>query len=123
MVGTLNNIVGRSRERRVGLIQVLSLRGRGGVRPCGEYVGRPSALGNPFVVGRDGIQEHVVARYRLWLRQQWRRGGAVRQELERLAAKYRRDGQLTLLCWCAPLPCHADVIREAVLGMCAKEVR
>jgi len=99
------------------MIQVLSLRGCGGVRPCGVYVGRPSALGNPYVVGRHGTQEHVVALYRLWLRKQWRRGGAVRQEIERLAAKYRHDGQLTLLCWCAPLPCHADVVREAVLAL------
>jgi len=99
------------------MIQVLSLRGRGGVRPCGEYVGRPSALGNPYMVGRHGTQEHVVSLYRLWLRKQWRCGGAVRQELERLAAKYRRDGRLTLLCWCAPRPCHADVVREAVLAL------
>ena len=42
------------------MIQVLSLRGRGGVRPCGEYVGRPSALGNPFLVGRDGTREDVI---------------------------------------------------------------
>ena len=105
------------------MIQVLSVRGRGGVRPCGEYVGRPSALGNPFLVGRDGTRADVITRDRRWLRAQWRRGGAVRQELERLATTYQRDGQLTLLCWCAPLPCHADVIREAVLGMCAKEVR
>ena len=99
------------------MIQVLSVRRRGGVRPCGEYVGRPSALGNPFLVGRDGTREEVIARDRKWLRAQWRHGGAVRQELERLAAKYRRDGRLTLLCWCAPRPRHADVIREAVLAL------
>jgi hypothetical protein len=80
-------------------------------------------LGNPFLVGRDGTREEAIARYRRWLRAQWRHDGAVRQELERLAAKYRRDGQLTLRCWCAPRPCHADVIREAVLGLCATEVR
>jgi hypothetical protein len=105
------------------MIEVLSLRGRGGVRPCGKYVGRPSALGNPFRVGRDGTREDVIARYRRWLRAQWRHGGAVRQELERLAAKYQRDGRLTLLCWCTPRLCHADVIREAVVGICAREVR
>ena len=105
------------------MIQVISLRGRGGVQLAGVYVGRPSALGNPFLVGRDGTREDVIARYRRWLRAQWRHGEAVRQELERLAAKYRRDGRLTLLCWCAPLPCHADVIREAVVGICAREVR
>jgi hypothetical protein len=99
------------------MIQVISLRGRGGVRPVGVSVGRPSALDNPFLVGRDGTREDVIARYRRWLRAQWRRGGAVWQELERLAAQYRRDGPLTLLCWCAPLPCHADVVREAVLAL------
>ena len=88
----------------------------------GVYVGRPTVLGNPYTL-KEYHRTDAIARYRLWLRQQWRRGGAVRQELERLAAKYRRDGQLTLLCWCAPLPCHADVIREAVLGIYAKEVR
>jgi hypothetical protein len=98
------------------MIQVISIRGRGGVRPVGVYVGRPSALGNPFLVGRDGTREDVIARYRRWLRVQWRKQGTVRRELECLAAKYRRDGQLTLLCWCAPLPCHADVVREAVLA-------
>jgi hypothetical protein len=80
-------------------------------------------LGHPVLVGRDGTREDVIARDRQWLRAQWRHGGAVRQALERLAAQYRRDGQLTLRCWCAPRPCHADVIREAVLGICAKEVR
>lgn len=57
------------------MIQVLSVRGRGGVRPCGEYVGRPSALGNPFLVGRDGTREDVIARYRKWLRAQWKTVG------------------------------------------------
>ena len=47
------------------MIQVLSLRGRGGVRPCGEYVGRPSVLGNPYVVGRDGTRAEVIGRYQL----------------------------------------------------------
>jgi hypothetical protein len=105
------------------MIQVISLRGRGGVRPVGVYVGRPSPLGNPFVIGRDGTRAEVVATYRAWLRRQWRQGGPVRDELERLVAQYRRDRQLTLLCWRAPRPCHADVIREAVLGICVKEVR
>jgi hypothetical protein len=80
------------------MIQVVSLHGREGVRPIGEYVGRPSPLGNPWVIGRDGTREEVLAKYRAWLRRQWRQGGPVRRELERLATKYRRDGQLTWLC-------------------------
>jgi hypothetical protein len=33
-----------------------------------------------------------------------------------------RDGRLTLLCWCAARPCHADVIREAVLALVRRTV-
>jgi hypothetical protein len=42
-------------------------RGLGSLLPGQAYVGRPSALGNPFVVGRDGSREEVIAKYRRWL--------------------------------------------------------
>ena len=50
------------------MIQVLSVRGRGGVRPGGVYVGRAtprypaSVLGNPFHIGQHGARAEVVAR-------------------------------------------------------------
>lgn len=34
------------------------------------YIGRPSILGNPFTVGRDGTREEVIAKYEDWLRTQ-----------------------------------------------------
>jgi Domain of unknown function (DUF4326) len=80
----------------------------------GIYIGRPSALGNPFVIGTDGSRAQVIAKYRQWLREQWRTHGPARQELERLVQRYQRTGQLTLLCWCAPHACHGDVIAEAI---------
>jgi hypothetical protein len=33
----------------------------------GVYVGRPSTLGNPFVVGRDGSRTDVMEQFRQWL--------------------------------------------------------
>jgi hypothetical protein len=36
----------------------------------GVYIGRPSLVGNPFRIGRDGTREEVIVRYRTWL---WRR--------------------------------------------------
>jgi hypothetical protein len=36
------------------------------------------------------------------------------------ATQYRRKGQLTLLCWCAPQACHTDVVREAVLALASR---
>jgi hypothetical protein len=42
-------------------------RGLGSPLPGQAYVGRPSALGNPSVVGRDGSREEVIGKYRRWL--------------------------------------------------------
>lgn len=41
----------------------------------GEYVGRPSPLGNPFAIGRDGTRNEVVAAYREWLDNELNRNG------------------------------------------------
>jgi Domain of unknown function (DUF4326) len=40
------------------------------------YVGRPSKWGNPFVIGRDGSRNDVIAKYRAWIcgsRRSWQR--------------------------------------------------
>lgn len=62
------------------------------------YVGRPTKWGNPFVIGRDGTRDEVIAKYRGWLE----REGLDVSELR------GRD----LICWCSPEPCHADVLLE-----------
>jgi hypothetical protein len=90
-------------------------RGLGSLLPGHSCVGRPSVQGNPFVVGRDGNREEVIAKYRRWL---WARlqepDSGQERELRRLLAK-AVAGELELLCWCHPLPCHAEVVRGAVL--------
>jgi len=42
-----------------------------GQRPAPDriYVGRPSKWGNPFVIGRDGSRDEVIAKYRAWIAQ------------------------------------------------------
>ncbi len=78
----------------------------------GEYIGRPSPLGNPFAIGRDGDREEVIAKYRGWIRQKIRaKDPQVCGELNRLY-KLAKAGELSLVCWCAPLACHGDVVRE-----------
>jgi hypothetical protein len=71
------------------------------------YVGRPSGWGNPFVIGRDGTREEVIEKYRRHVegmdktqRAKW---------LKPLRGKH-------LVCWCAPLPCHADILFEFANG-------
>lgn len=80
----------------------------------GEYVGRPSPLGNPFQIGVNG-RDAVIDAYVAWLQYKIKtKDPATCKELERLRQKAIKDGQLTLACWCAPLRCHASVIAEAL---------
>ena len=77
----------------------------GGVVPADAvYVGRPSGWGNPFAIGRDGSREEVIARYRVWL---WQQLGRDPEFLAPLRGR-------RLVCWCAPEPCHADVLVRAL---------
>ena len=82
----------------------------------GEYVGRPSPLGNPFKLERESDRDEVIAQYENWLRQRiTARDQRVCDELNRLYVIARDTGLLELVCWCAPKRCHADVIRKVLL--------
>lgn len=73
------------------------------------YIGRPSAFGNPFVIGRDGNREEVIAMYRVWLLKRMKASPSFATLVKMLAGK-------TLGCYCAPLHCHGDVLLEIAEG-------
>lgn len=76
------------------------INGRGGrLVENAVYIGRPSIWGNPFKIGRDGSRREVIAKYR---------GLVLRSPrlLARLPELHGKD----LACWCAPQPCHGDVL-------------
>ena len=88
----------------------------------GEYVGRPSALGNPFKLKSAGGQfkrGETLECYREWLREQWKIGGKAKHELLRLVA-CAKAGDLNLVCSCKPHPCHGDVLKEAIEALINK---
>ena len=66
------------------------------------YVGRPSAWGNPFGVERHTEESHQVAvnKFEVYLEIR------LVVEPDYLLPLKGKD----LVCWCAPLPCHADVL-------------
>ena len=80
-----------------------------------EYIGRPSILGNPFAVGRDGTRADVIAKYRLWLWRALKTDDAIRRRIWVLAKLHMEGVHVHLACWCKPKSCHGDVIRSAVL--------
>jgi hypothetical protein len=65
-----------------------------------HYIGRPSELGNPFIIGKDGTREEVVIKFKHY---------AVKYLLEEIRAL---PEDAILACWCAPLDCHGNGIKE-----------
>jgi len=78
----------------------------------GVYVGRPSALSNPFKIGRDGTRDEVIAKYAVWLDERLREDCAAKTAFNDLLETLRLFEEVTLICWCAPKRCHAEVIRD-----------
>ncbi len=74
------------------------------------YVGRPSKWGNPFKmndpllprgISRREKRRLVIEQYREWILRQ----PDLLKDLGELQGK-------DLVCWCSPLPCHADVLMK-----------
>lgn len=94
----------------------------------GHYIGRngkgnKSNLGNPFKPRKRSVEAHkeVCQEYRVWLWQKICSGDRkVLDELEQIRQKAKRPGGVTLQCFCSPLPCHAEVIRNAVIWLDSK---
>ena len=63
------------------------------------YIGRPSKWGNPFVIGKECTREEAIFMYENW----------ILKQPELMAALHELRGK-TLLCYCAPLECHGDVL-------------
>ena len=78
------------------------------------YAGRPSVLGNPFRVGASYGQGEAAAAYLPYLRERCQKGGAVKEEILRLAVRAAAGERLAITCWCSPKPCHAGHIVSAV---------
>ena len=103
-----------------------------GKKPNHIYIGRPSILGNPistkpskYTIRTVATNKEAVEEYHHWLRAQWNHDGPVKEELLRLARLYKEQGTLYLVCWCKKkinddIPCHGDVLRDAIEGIIAK---
>lgn len=92
-------------------------------RAQGEYIGRGSPLGNPYshMKGTKALylvrnRQEAVEKYHDWLKERLedRSNHAVVGELHRLMQIALREGELNLLCFCAPRACHGDVVKQVL---------
>lgn len=56
-----------------------------------------------------------------YLRAAWQHDADIRAALTALADLHRRGTPITLVCWCAPNPCHGDAVAQAIRGIAALE--
>lgn len=72
-------------------------------REAGLYVfiGKSSKWGNPYQVGWDGNHKEIIEKYREWIQTQ----PHLLADLPSLRGK-------VLGCYCAPRPCHGNVLVE-----------
>lgn len=98
----------------------VALRNKRNYQGPGTYIGRFSPLGNPFKIGTDGTRAQVIEKYKEWLLERLdplnMEGAPQRKALEALCTEMRETGTITLVCYCAPKPCHGEVVAAAVLG-------
>ena len=85
------------------------------------YIGRGSALGNPYTVddyGRDG----AIAHYKTWLKAKIDGDDPrVAEALNLIAsAAIHTTNGASLLCFCVPQPCHGNHIRSVILDAYSK---
>lgn len=81
------------------------------------YVGRGSALGNPFPITETRKRDEVIKDFEGWLKEQIQANDpAVLKMLNAIADKVL-DGTnkpVGLICFCAPKRCHAEFIRKVI---------
>lgn len=89
------------------------------ISPDAIYVGRPSKWGNPFRIGqyyqgRILTRKEAIESYRDWLLY----SDACQTLLPDIHELRGKD----LVCWCAPLPCHADILLELANKECYEDL-
>lgn len=89
----------------------------------GFYVGRPSPLGNPFALKKgkfricpvDSLSD-ALSNYDLWLDEQLRDNTSEAYKyFYKIFNEYIDKKEITLICWCFPKKCHADIIKNKIL--------
>ncbi len=83
------------------------------------YIGRGSPLGNPFIIGKDGNRTEVCRKYKEYFYEQVGIDDSpVRLELDRLIHLVKSGENIKLGCFCAPLECHGDTIKDYLMFYC-----
>lgn len=68
---------------------------------------RQSIFANPFKIGKHGNREELLEKYRKYITEKLDNDKSLQEELLKLKGK-------NLGCWCAPEPCHSNILLELI---------
>lgn len=83
------------------------------------YVGRTglgftSEFGNPYRLYKDGTREEIIEKFRTYFYKKINADEEFRKKVLELQGK-------KLGCWCAPHPCHADIVAKYLNHLAGSE--
>jgi len=82
------------------------------------YCDRRSPVGNPFAMSHKQSRDDVCDQYEEYFHERMI-GTSIRDhEFQEYVYDIQRayvDGDVSLLCWCAPLRCHTQTIKNYIL--------
>ena len=93
------------------------------------YIGRPSILGNPFTHIKDrhtlaihvvDTREESIKLYRTYFYDRISLDGVFKREVDRIYG-LSINHDIYLVCWCKPLSCHGDIIKEYLDGLTKRQ--
>lgn len=99
MPKTCTYIQRKNKTKKLGVMKIYKI---GSNPPEAIYIGRPSKWKNPYKIGKDGSRDEVIEKFRNYASLR------LQKEPNWLLPLKGKD----LYCYCAPLACHGDVIKE-----------
>ena len=94
----------------IGTVTVVNKRTH---RGPATYIGRGSVFGNPFKL-TDHTREESIAKYEQLFYSTMLRDPKVIKELYALVERLISGEHIFLACYCKPLACHGDVLKEYI---------
>jgi hypothetical protein len=78
------------------------------------YAGRPSPLGNPFVINKDGTRDEVCDKYEAYFKEAINNVPQLKVEVDRIIELIRNGNDVTLTCFCVPARCHLLTVQAYI---------
>lgn len=105
------SLIQRTYMQEITAITVKNLRTTMHINAWQVRVDRGTPFGNPFKLHSEKERQDVCDKYHAYFYEKLKANAKFKANVDDLEKIYKLYGKLELLCWCAPKPCHADIIR------------